>query len=434
MRWRCWGFTLLVLPLVANANPHEAEMEVKNKRVLISGAGVAGLTLAYWLKQHGFIPTLVEKHPCLRTGGYKIDIRGTALEVIGRMELYPSLFDARTDIQGATIVDESGAYVTTLSADTCGCRVAGDLEIMRGDLCEILMKRVGDVECLFGDCIKQISQNEEGVYVEFEKNAPGVFDLVVGADGLHSAVRKLTFGEESQFLHDLGFYISVFTIPNYRNLDRWEFEYFDPPKYVNLYSARGDRNAKAGFGFSSKSRQVDLRDKEEQQKLLEDTFGRTGWEEVTRILAFMREAPDFYFDRAAQIHMSRWSNGRIALIGDAGYAPSPLSGQGTSVAIIGAYILAGELAEAHGDYNRAFSAYENALRHFVKRNQDLVDLSVTIMAEKDDSWMTWISYHAMRLLPARCVEVIKTWSTKRVHDAASDLKLKNYSPACELIL
>ena len=288
-----------------------------NKRVLISGAGVAGLTLAYLLKQQGFAPTLVERSPILRTGGYKIDIRGAALEVLKRMGTYSQVYEGQTAMRGATFVDSSGRNSSDVSADLCGGRVEGDMEIMRGNLCEILFQQLEDVECLFGDCITEISQAEEGVSVAFEKNAPREFDLVVGADGLHSTVRKLAFGDESQFLQELGLYISVYTIPNILHLDQWEIEYFESHKFVNVYSSRGDLNAKAGFAFSSKPLQFDPRDTNEQKKLLEEAFKHVGWE-VPRLLAEMKEAPDFYFDHAAQIHMPHWSEGRVVLVGDSG--------------------------------------------------------------------------------------------------------------------
>jgi 2-polyprenyl-6-methoxyphenol hydroxylase-like FAD-dependent oxidoreductase len=399
---------------------------MKNKNVLISGAGIAGLTLAYWLKRHGFAPTLVERHPTLRSGGYKIDIRGAALEVIKRMEADSSIFESRTDIQGATIVDSGGKHLTKMSGDLCGSRAEGDLEIMRGDLCQILLKQVADVECLFGDSITHISQNQQGVHVEFERNKPRPFDLVVGADGLHSIVRKLVFGDESNFLQNLGLYISVFTIPNFLNLDRWEIEYHEPKKFVNVYSTRGDLNAKAGFAFSSKSLQFDPRNTEQQQKLLEDAFAGVGWE-VPRLLAAMKETSDFYFDSIAQIHMPHWTEGRTALIGDAGYAPSPLSGQGTSLAIVGAYVLAGELAEAQGDHVRAFSRYEKLLSKFVIKNQKLAQMSAKVMAGTETSSIAWLHHHLMRLMPESWIHFLKRWGLKRISKAANAVTLKTYS-------
>lgn len=399
---------------------------MKNKNILISGAGIAGLTLAYWLQRYGFTPTIVERHPTLRCGGYKIDIRGVALEVVKRMHADAAIFESRTAIQGATLVDQSGEHVTEMSGDLCGSRAEGDLEIMRGDLCQILLKQIPDVECLFNDSITHIAQSSDGVQVEFEHNQPRHFDLVVGADGLHSNVRKLVFGEESQFLRELGLYISVYTIPNFLNLDRWEIEYYEPKKFVNVYSTSGDQLAKAGFAFSSSPLQFNPRNSTQQQKFLKEAFAGVGWE-VPRLLAAMDESPDFYFDTIAQVHMSQWSKERIALIGDACYAPSPLSGQGTSVAIVGAYVLAGELAAAQGDNIRAFSQYEKVLREFVDKNQKLAQMSASLMTGEEASWKTWLHKHLLRLMPKSWILFLKERGLKRITKAANALALKDYS-------
>lgn len=414
---------LLLLLLLAAGHPglHAEEGEkMENKRVLISGAGVAGLTMAYWLKAYGFEPTHVEKHPELRAGGYKIDIRGVALDIIERMEVYPSLVEARTDIQGAALMDSS-ARSKEIDVDLCGGRVQGDLEIMRGDLCQILWKSLKEIDYLFGDSIKKISESAAGVVVEFEKSDPQIFDLVIGADGLHSNVRQQVFGEESQFLKELGFYISVYSIPNFLNLDRREIEYFEPQKFVNVYSLKGNLEAKAGFAFSSTLQKMDKQSVEVQQKFLKEVFEGVEWE-VPRLLSFMEEASDFYFDVAAQIQMASWSHGRVALVGDAGYAPSPLSGQGTSVAMVGAYLLAGELAKARGDYRVAFSAYEKELRKFVTKNQELVKLNQALMGAENG----WVSERVMQILPIGVIEFFKAWGAKRINKAANYLQLKDY--------
>ena len=185
------------------------------KKILISGAGVAGLTLAYWLKRYGFAPTLIEKHPCLRTGGYKIDLRGVALEILKRMEIYSAIVENRTAIHHAICIDKAGKQVTEMNADLCGTRLEGiDLEIMRSNLCLIMKEALGDMECYFGDSITHISESADGVYVEFEKHKACTFDMVIGADGLHSNVRKLVFGDESNFSQEFGVYVSVFSIPS----------------------------------------------------------------------------------------------------------------------------------------------------------------------------------------------------------------------------
>ena len=402
---------------------------MKNKSILISGAGIAGLTLAYWLKKYGFIPTLVEKHPVLRTEGYKIDIRGIAVEVVKRMELQSAIFESRTGIQRALFVDSSGKLMTETSPDLCGVRAEGDLEIVRGDLCQILFRQIGSIECLFDDSIKSILQMEEGVHVEFERNESRFFDLVVGADGLHSKVRKLGFGDESHFLRELGLYISFYSIPNFIHLDRVEIEYHSRKKFVIAYCPR-DGMAKVGFAFSAHPLQFDLSDQSQQQKFLKEAFIGAGWE-VPHLLAFMKESPDFYFDCVAQIHMNQWTQGRIALVGDAGYAVSPIAGQGASVALVGAYVLAGELAEAQGDYCKAFQRYEESLREFVKKNQRLAQMSVTLMEGSGSSWrmsiIIWLIHHLGKLLPGSWIQFFKKRGLRQTTKAANALTLKDYS-------
>lgn len=401
---------------------------MKNKTILISGAGIAGLTLAYWLKQYGFVPIIVEKHPTLRTEGYKLDIRGIAMEVIKRMGLHSAIFEARTQIEKALYVDRSGKVLTETSPELVGVRAKGDLEIVRGDLCQILFKQIGDVECLFGDSITNMTQNEKGVEVTFERNRPRFVDLVIGADGLHSRVRKLVFGEESHFLRESGLYVSYYSIPNFLDLDRVEIEYHLDKGFAIAYCPR-DGLAKAGFAFYSPPPQVDLRDKSQQQRFLREAFIDAGWQ-VPRLLSYMKESSDFYFDCIAQIHMPHWTKGRVALVGDAGYAVSPVAGQGTSVALVGAYVLAGELAEAEGNYIRAFQRYEEGLLAFVKKNQKLAQFSITLMKRKSSRWFTPIldclNHEWLRWLPTSLIQISKKWMLRRTAKAANALKLKDY--------
>jgi len=331
-------------------------------RVLISGAGIAGLTVAYWLQRYGFAPTIVERAPSLLTGGYKIDVRGTALHVLRRMGIHDAVVAASTDMQGALLVDKDGKVINEMSGDAFGHRVGEDLEIVRGTLCQILMDHISDAEFIFGDSIQAISQASDGVQVEFKKNRPREFDLVIGADGLHSNVRGIVFGDESRFVRDLGLYLCVYTVPNYLKLDRMEMQYSELGRVAAIWSSRGDANAKACFGFVAPT-VIDLRDRAQQQQVLANVYNGIGWE-VPRLLEMMPGAADYYFDAAAQICMDHWSRGRVVLVGDAGYCASPMSGQGTSLALIGAYVLAGELAAASGAYQTAFDQYEKEMRSF----------------------------------------------------------------------
>lgn len=396
---------------------------MKPKTVLISGAGIAGLTLAYWLKRFGFIPTLVEQHPCLRTGGYKIDLRGTGLEVLKRMGVYPALSESRTKNSRGILLNEAGHQVMEMGVDLLGTRLEDfDLEIMRSTLCHILRDIAGEVECIFDDCITQISNSADSVNVEFERHSPRTFDLVIGADGLHSNVRKLVFGEESQFSKDLGIYVSVWTFPDFLNLNDCEIEQHTFQKFVNLYRDRKNTKATVAIAFYS-SKFCHSRDKREQQKFISEIFASSKWDIFPKILEGMEESPDFYFDSMAQIHMPCWSKGRVALVGDAAYSATPLSGQGTSMAIAGAYVLAGELFEAQGNPETAFSRYEKMMRPFIKENQALADMSLRIM--KDAAYSRWL-YRISSLMPGKLVNYFKKRGLRQTTKAANALKLKDY--------
>ena len=402
---------------------------MKNKNILISGAGIAGLTLAYWLRRYGFSPTLLERGQSLRTGGYKVDIRGAALAVIQLMGLHAQVSAAHTHMQGASIVDQSGQKMAEMSGETFNLRTTDDLEIVRGDLCQILMEQVKDVEMMFGDSIKSISQTPVGVKVDFEQNTTRTFDLVIGADGLHSSVRAFACGPESRFAKELGMYICIFSVPNYLNLDRWEIECSETGKLVNVYSAGKSSDAKAAFLFVSKPLKFDPRDIRQQQKWVADTYSGIGWE-VPRLLAEMKNSPDFYFDSISQICMDSWSKGRVALVGDAGYCPSPVSGQGTSLALVGAYVLAGELASASGDYTKAFAQYEKELRRFVEKNQKLGrTFAKNMTSENKNKIVIWLHELLMRILPNQWINFMTNRSVQRVSDAANAIVIKNYKSA-----
>ena len=172
---------------------------------------------------------------------------------------------------------------------------------------------------------------------------------MLGADGLHSNVRQLVFGDESQFLRDLGMYLCVYSVPNYLQLDRTEMQYSEVGRVAAIWATRDDPNAKACFGFAEADRQIDLHDRGQQEDALRSVYAGIGWE-VPRLLELMPEATDWYFDVAAQVDLAEFARGRVALVGDAGYCASPMSGQGSSLALIGAYVLAGELAAASGDH------------------------------------------------------------------------------------
>jgi 2-polyprenyl-6-methoxyphenol hydroxylase-like FAD-dependent oxidoreductase len=345
--------------------------------VLISGASIAGTTLAYWLGQHNFSATVVERHPGLRPGGQAIDVRGPALTVLERMGLLEAAADGKTRIQGSSVVDRDGNEVSrdTESTPTGGPIDSPDIELLRDDLVELLYQAtLPRTEYLFGDSIATLDNRGPGVDVTFESGSTRTFDLVIGADGLHSNVRKLVFGPEDRFIKRLGTHAAIFTVPNFLDLDYWQMWHYGDSTMAGVYSARNNTEARAMLGFMDDELRLDYRDTEAQLAEVERRMSDDGWVRP-QLLQYMRNAPDFYFDEMAQIVMDHWSIGRVALVGDAAYCCSPLSGQGTSVALLGAYILAGELKRATQrdwiDHGLAFTNYFKRFHGYIERTQFL---------------------------------------------------------------
>jgi 2-polyprenyl-6-methoxyphenol hydroxylase-like FAD-dependent oxidoreductase len=350
-----------------------------NRDILISGASIAGLALAYWLRQYGFNPTVVEQAPAPREGGYAVDLRGAAREAAERMGIMADVRRAHVGTRGLSYVNGANKPVASMSSDLLGDSggAIAEIEILRGDLIRILYAVAGDdVEYIFEDSISSISQGEEGVGVTFQRGEPRHFDLMVGADGLHSNVRALAFGDELEFVRDLGAHVSIFTTPNHLDLDGWELMYSTPGRTAAMYPARHNTEAKAMFFFASEPFPYDRHDIGGQKKILAEAFAGGGWE-VPRLLEAMWGAYDFYFDTVSQVHMDRWSSGRAVLVGDAAYCPSPMAGVGTSLALVGAYVLAGELKAAGGDHRRAFVRYEEEMREYVEQGQKLAKGNAT---------------------------------------------------------
>lgn len=347
---------------------------MSNRKVLISGASIAGPALAFWLRRYGFEPTIVEKAPALREGGQAIDVLGTATEVVRRMGLLERVHELSTGKRGTSYVDANGKARASISSELFnGVGANGDTEIQRGDLARVLYEATrDDVEYIFGDSIATLTQDDDGVHVTFDHAAPRTFDLVVGADGAHSHTRGMVFGPEADFARHMGYYISIYTIPNLLELDHWELDYNTPGTVAGSYSARENTEAKAIFAWASDPIDYDYRDVLQQKKILAETYAGQGWK-VPELLAHLDAAPDFYFDAMVQIHMDTWSKGRVTLVGDAGYCASPLSGQGADLSLVGAYLLAGELAAAAGDHTAAFAAYEQQMRPMVDACQKFAD-------------------------------------------------------------
>jgi 2-polyprenyl-6-methoxyphenol hydroxylase-like FAD-dependent oxidoreductase len=348
-----------------------------NEQILISGASIAGLTVAHWLARYGFRPTVVERAAGLRAGGNGVDVRDLAVGVAERMGIMPQVRAAAADVQGMKFVDANDRAVARI--DTTG---ASEAEIMRGDLVALLHQAAGPgVEYLFGDSIRHLDQDGDGVTVSFDHAGTRRFDLVIGADGLHSTVRRLAFGPESRYIRHKGGYGVFANASAALGEDRWVTMYNLPGKMAGIWRSGNHAQAKAYFVFRSPPLAYDHRDVAQQKRLVSDAFaGETSWK-ISELLAGALADPDFYFDAASQVHMDCWFSGRVALAGDAAWCASPASGAGAELALVGAYRLAGELAAAGGDHRTAFPRYQDAHRALVRTKQK-IGINVRLMVPK----------------------------------------------------
>lgn len=368
-------------------------------KVAISGAGIAGPTLAYWLERGGHEPTLIEKAPRLRTGGYVIDFWGAGYTVAEKMGILPAVREAGYQVRDIRLVDRRGRKVGGFSADVfrrmTGARFTS---LPRGDLAATIFGALGDrVETIFDDGISAVEQRDASVAVRLERGGEREFDLLVGADGLHSNVRSLVFGPESRFERRLGYRVAAFEVEGYRPRDELAYvSHTVPGRQVARFSLRGDRTV---FFFIFADETMDGPDPHETgacRTILREVFGHAGWE-CPAILEAMEGVEDIYFDRVSQIRMDRWSRGRVILIGDAASCISLLGGEGAGLAMTEAYVLSGELARAGDDHRAAFDRHKERLRAFVEGKQKAALNFASAFAPKTPLGV-WVRNQATRLM------------------------------------
>lgn len=341
---------------------------MQSKKVLISGASIAGPTLAYWLNKYGFGVTVVERSPELRLGGQNIDIRDAASRIVEKMGIADDILAANTGELGIQFIDKKNNIRASFPANGDDS-FTGEMEIIRGDLVNILYNHTkNDVTYLFGKYITAIDETGQGVAVTYSDGQTAHFDLVIAADGVRSKTRELMFGNEAELKY-IGIYNAYLTIPKTATDTSWARWYNAPGSRVVMLRPDNEGSTRASFSFLSPDKGYQKLPRAEQKRVLVEKISDAGWE-APRLVKAIQESDDVYFDAVSQVIAPRWSAGRLAMIGDAAYCPTPISGMGTSLAILGAYILAGELAQ-HNDHSKAFEAFEKKLRPYVKSVQSL---------------------------------------------------------------
>ena len=392
------------------------------KSVLVSGAGIAGPALVYWLNAAGFKTTIVERAPELRAGGYVVDFWGLGYDIAERMGLANDLRRVGYNMRELRIVNAQGerlaGFGTRVFRELTGGRF---VTLARGDLARLLFEKVkGETEVLFGDQIAGLEQQTDCVRVHFERAGARSFDLVVGADGLHSNVRRLAFGPQQQFERDLGYAVVAFEARGYRPRDEDAYvSYSEPGRMVGRVALHDDRTLILFvFARNGEASPATL-DPAAQRAILHRNSAPTVGN-ATKFRA-LDGAQDLYFDRVAQIEMPAWSRGRIALVGDAAFCASLMAGQGSALAIAAAYVLAGELAKAGGRHDEAFANYEALLRAFIATKQKGAERFSAAFAPKTPVGL----FVRNQIIRACAIPGLARFALSR--DIADSLRLPDYS-------
>jgi len=341
-------------------------------RFVINGIGVAGPTLAYWLRRLGHDVLLIEAAPALRTGGYVIDFWGVGYDIAERMGLLPRIRELGYQVREVRFVDGRGRRAGGFSADVFSRMTNGRFtSLRRSDLSTTIYGALErQVETVFGDSIAALDEEHDVVHVRFERAAPRKADLVIGADGLHSRVRQIAFGPQSSFETSLGYHVAAFEVDGYRPRDELVYvSHAVPGRQISRFAMRGDQTLFLFVFRDEYLSGVDGWEERDRKQVLTDVFADVGWE-CPQILSAMSNVHDVYFDRVSQIRMNRWTRGRAALVGDAAACVSLLAGEGTGLAMAEAYVLAAALHACNGDHHQAFTRYQDSLMPFLKRKQE----------------------------------------------------------------
>jgi 2-polyprenyl-6-methoxyphenol hydroxylase-like FAD-dependent oxidoreductase len=344
---------------------------MNRRSILISGAGIAGPTLAFWLEAAGFRTTLIERAPALRAGGYVIDFWGLGYDIAERMGLATDIDRVGYHMRELRIVDDQGERMTGFGTQVLR-ELAGGRFVTLGriDLSRLLFEKIKKTtEIIFDNEIIDLQEHADSVQVKFKNGADRRFGLVIGADGLHSNVRRLAFGSQDRFEKKLGYMVAAFEVHGYRPRDKGIYVTYSKPGWMlGRFALHGDRTLFLFVFVADLDAPPAMLDLPAQKAMLRERFREGKWE-CPRILDELERTQDLYFDSVSQIKMKSWSRGRIALVGDAAFCVSFLAGQGAALAVTAAYVLAGELAKAQGRHDVAFGKYEELLHAYIGAKQ-----------------------------------------------------------------
>jgi 2-polyprenyl-6-methoxyphenol hydroxylase-like FAD-dependent oxidoreductase len=349
---------------------------LKNKKVLVSGASIAGLSTAYWMNKLGYQVTVVEMASEPRTAGAAIDIRGITTDIVKRMGIFEQLKSKRlhvdlVEFKNADDVTEGFISLKNEWEENPGDDIEIERDVFMGVLFDSLKN---DVEFIFNNSITALNETKDEIQVAFKDGRQHAFDLVLGCDGMHSGVRKIWFGHEAEYTHFLEAYFSI-TIVSKLLIPQKTMQMYNVPDKTIMINAYNNKTDIIFCFFSEQEMSYNYRDEEQQRKIITEQFAGQSWR-TAELLEEVQHSTNFYFDKFCQVKMPSWTKGRVALVGDAGYCASPAAGMGASLSIAGAATLADALEKYEGDFNLAFEDYNKNLRPFIEKVQATAELNV----------------------------------------------------------
>lgn len=342
---------------------------LQEKKVLVSGASIAGLSTAHLLNKLGYKVTVVEIASEPRMGGTAVDFRGKTIDILKRMEILEQLQANALNLEmiefkNSADVTEGSILLKKDEED----HISAEIEIERTTLVHILFNNLkNDVEFIFNNNITALNETKDNIQVTFKNGLQQAFDLVIGCDGTHSGVRKIWFGNETEYAHFLEAYFSI-SIVNKTLIRPNTMQFYNLPGKAYMLNAYKDKTDIVFCFLSEKEIPYDYRDAAQQREIILQQFAGAGWR-TAELLAEVAQSTNFYFDKFCQIKMPSWTKGRVALVGDAAYCASPAAGMGGSLAVEGAAALADALGKHNGNFELAFRDYNNNLRPFIEEVQ-----------------------------------------------------------------